>query len=142
MYGPRFLYAGAVIFPFHHRSARNLRLIAYAILALSLLLRPVLASMSEIHELAHDPTGSHLDVSAGTGSHHHDEASEAGEGPQGSALHTLLHFAHCCGQVSATAVAISFEATHLTPEVRLYGPPAASVPLARWQTPFRPPITA
>lgn len=140
VYAGRNAYPDAVTCRLRHRSAASLRLIAYAILALALLVRPVLASLGEMHELAHDPSGSHLDISSGGGTHH-DELSEASEGSEASALHTLLHFAHCCGQLSAAAVAITFDAANPAPTVRVHGPPNASVPMARWQTPFRPPIT-
>lgn len=140
VYGGRNAYPYAVILQLRRRPAASLRLIAYAILALALLVRPVLASLGEIHELAHDPSGSHLDISAGADTHH-DEADEAGEGSDANALHTLLHFAHCCGQLSAAAVAITFDPVNLAPALRVHEPPNASVPMARWQTPFRPPIT-
>lgn len=134
-------YAGQVIAPRRLLSLNSLRLIAYAILAFSLLLRPVLASVGELHELAHDPSGSHLDISSGGGATHHDKVSEDEEGGSSAAMHTLLHFAHCCGQVSAAAVAVAFDGLRLLRAVRLHEPLGAALTLARWQSPFRPPIT-
>lgn len=143
MYGGRNDYPDRVNTHTRHRFAASLRLLAYAILALSLLLRPVLSSLGEIHELAHDPTGSHFDVAAGADKHHGQAADAHGTGDGGDAkvLHSLLHFAHCCGQLSAAM----FEATSgaLAPvaagSLRATNDP--SLPLAPWQTPFRPPIT-
>lgn len=133
-------YAGPVIAPPRLLSLSGLRLFAYAILALSLLLRPVLASVGEIHELAHDPSGSHLDVASVDGSSHHEEGGEE-EGGGSAALHSLLHFAHCCGQVSAAAVAVAFDGLPQLTASRAREPLDAALALARWQSPFRPPIT-
>jgi hypothetical protein len=120
-----------------HRLHSGLRLIAYAILALSLLLRPVLASLGEMHELAHDPSGSHLDVGHFPGS---AAQPPADEGSDQSALHTLLHFAHCCGQLSAGAVSVAIDTLTPPADVRVLSFRLAAVPSTRWQTPFRPPI--
>src|SRR3546814_12447706 len=73
-----------------------LRVLALALFALGLVLQPVMAAVGEMHELAHDPSGTH--------SHdlHVDELNAelaaAGEQNQGGAktLHVLLHFSHCC----------------------------------------------
>lgn len=125
------------------RSAASLRLIAYAILALSLLLRPVLASMGEMHEFAHESAGQHLDVGDDSMHHHDDPAprdSGSDEGGSG-ALHTLLHLAHCCGQGAAAQFAVAFDPAPLEPSSRGDNAPGADVRPASWPTPFRPPIT-
>src|SRR3546814_10924858 len=69
-----------------------LRVLALALFALGLVLQPVMAAVGEMHELAHDPSGTH--------SHdlHVDELdaelAAAGEQNQGGAktTHVLLHF--------------------------------------------------
>lgn len=133
----------AVIPRLRHRSAASLRVIAYAIFALSLLLRPVLASMGEMHEFAHESAGQHLDVGDGS-VHHHDEPAphDSGSDEDGSgALHTLLHLAHCCGQGAAVQFAVAFDPVRLEPSSRAEAALDADVRQASWPTPFRPPIT-
>src|SRR3546814_16616206 len=81
-----------------HRWLPLLRVFVLGLFALGLVLQPVTAAVGEMHELAHDPSGTH--------SHdlHADELdaelAAAGEQDQGGAktLHVLLHFSHCCGR--------------------------------------------
>jgi hypothetical protein len=112
------------------------------VLAVSLLLRPVLSSIGEMHELAHDPSGQHLDIEHAAGATTHDAARERGEGKSADTLHALLHFAHCCGQVSAVNPDGVAHTPAVLPYTPLLNPDAARPPTARWTTPFRPPITA
>lgn len=107
-----------------------LQLLAMALLVLSLLARPTLSALGELHEFAHDPAGTHLHQDSHAGDAHDDEGG----------LHALLHFAHCCGHQPATP------ATSLTAMLPL--PPHADAPSAeapdiasmRLLAPFRPPI--
>lgn len=126
-----------------HRSAASLRVIAYAILALSLLLRPMLASLGEMHEFAHESAGQHLDV-GGESMHHDDDPTphDSGSGDDDSGtLHTLLHLAHCCGQGAAAELAVAFNPVPLESGERAAAVVDANVRPASWPTPFRPPIT-
>lgn len=125
------------------RSNTVLRTIALAILALSLILRPLAASLGELHEFAHNPTGQHLDI----GDHAlktslADADPAAQEGDNIDPLHLLLHFAHCCGHTAAAATDYAFNTPALAPAI----PPAWQLDTprasARWTTLFRPPISA
>lgn len=117
-----------------------IRLLAVMVFAMTLLIGPVLSSISEVHELAHDPSGQHSDVESGHGRSTHNTVQEQREGKAADALHALLHFAHCCGQASAAFQAQVIDAVEIEPVT----PPAAfadaTVSRARWYTPFRPPI--
>lgn len=111
-------------------------------LALALLSRPTLSSLAEVHEFAHDPSGQHLDIEAPAAQGNHDERGEQREGQSGDALHTLVHFAHCCGQA-----ATDFPARIVSAVWLVTGDPPASterddLPGPRVRTLFRPPITA
>jgi hypothetical protein len=123
------------------RHAAAVRLIVFAILAVSLLLRPMLSSIAEIHELAHDPGGQHLDIEAWSGNPDLQEAGNLHDGA-GDTLHTLLHFAHCCGHVTATCPVFDLAPAELTVASAPSNKAREAVPRARWQSPFRPPISA
>ena len=69
-------------------------MLALALLVLSMVARPVLAAIGEAHELAHDPSGRHVHVAEAGGT----AADAAPE--ERSVGHALLHFAHCCAQLS------------------------------------------
>jgi hypothetical protein len=129
-------------FRVRRRFAAALRLVALAVLALSLLLRPVLSSIGEVHELAHDPSGQHLDISHAGQSSTHDAAGERKEGKDASTLHALLHFAHCCGQASTVPPDSPGHLQHSLPAPVIADNGALRPALARWTTPFRPPISA
>lgn len=131
-----------------HRLPFALRVFVLGMLALGMALMPVLASVGEIHELAHDPSGRH--GLATHGDHHdavadsHDDGGSgvAGEDGQGSdPLHALLHFAHCCGQQSLTASAVMPVLARPQPSAALLMPDAQVVPRSPVLAPFRPPIT-
>lgn len=116
----------------------GLRVFALGLLALGLVMQPVLASLGELHEIAHDPTGTHaLTV-------HADQAADISqdEVPQeqpGSVLHALIH-AHCCAPSSlAWLPAIDLIAGPSSADVVLIPrPQVLSQPLL--PAPFRPPI--
>ena len=126
----------------HSRRTTTLRVFVLALFVLGLILQPVLASLGELHELAHDPSGLH---SHSVQSDHSAMPSTlSSQGPQAAArtatLHVLLHFAHCCAQSSVVmTTGLAFVA----------GVPAASQPIeqraqvvlpARPMALFRPPI--
>lgn len=122
-----------------HRWLPLLRVFVLGLFALGLVLQPVMATVGEVHEFAHDPSGTHAhDL------HSDDKDAElaaAGEQDQDAAktLHMLLHFAHCCGAITAllpvlksipampAAGRLAIAKTSIPPQVRL-------------ATPFKPPI--
>ena len=116
-----------------------LRVLALGLFALGLVLQPVMAAMGEMHELAHDPSGTH--------SHdlHADELdaelATAGEQDHGGAktLHVLLHFSHCCGATAALLPVLKpLPIMPLSGRVTFAKTP---MPLqARLTSPFKPPI--
>jgi len=122
-----------------HRWLPLLRVLVLGLFALALVLQPVMAAVGEMHELAHDPSGTHshdlhtdeLDV----------ELAAAGEQDQGGAktLHVLLHFSHCCGATAAPLPALK-----PLPVMPLSGRLAiAEIPIplqASLTSPFKPPI--
>lgn len=124
-----------------------LRVFVLGLLALGLVMKPVLASLGELHELAHDPTGIHALADHGD---HASEVSqdeitydESRQDERGSdALHALIHFAHCCGQSSLTALpAIAAIAAPPVADALLMPEPQI-LPQALVLAPFRPPIAA
>ncbi|KAF1684969.1 hypothetical protein B1992_13700 [Pseudoxanthomonas broegbernensis] len=118
-----------------------LRLLAL-LLVLGLLARPVLGSVGEVHELAHEDAAAHAHASAVDGPSH--GAGHADDGERGTAglLHALLHFAHCCGQVPALPSAAPTPALAWTAAVAPRPLDHGGLPSAPVLTPFRPPISA
>ena len=130
-----------------HRPAsrRNtlLRTIALAVLALSLILRPLAASLGELHEFAHHPISQHQDIDDLPAKASIAKAAQmASEGDGAQPLHVLLHFAHCCGQTAATPVNYVFGAVDSPPATQPAWRLEISHASARWTPPFRPPIAA
>ena len=77
-------------------------------LVLAMIVQPVLASIGEMHELAHGLAETHV-----SGNDHDDVGAElAAQGEAGdreaTTLHLVHHMAHCCGQTAVPAV--SFDA--------------------------------
>ena len=120
-----------------------LRTIALAILALSLTLRPMAASLGELHEFAHGSAGQHQDIGDHPMKTLAADAAQAAPDDDGvNPLHLLLHFAHCCGHTAATPVETYVHALNPPPATRPAWHLQTTVASARWPTPFRPPITA
>lgn len=119
-----------------------LRLIALAILALSMVLRPVASSMGEFHEFAHSPTGQHQDIGDQPQLASLADAGQAPEGDGAIPLHLLLHFAHCCGHTASTPAEVYLQAFNPPPATGPTWQPQTPLTSTRWPTPFRPPITA
>lgn len=108
---------------------------------LSLVVQPVLASMGELHELAHGLTETHLHAAGGDDLSDELAAQEEDEDAAAQALHVVHHMAHCCGQGAVAAPALRFELMSPeadAPESMLYARPLTAPRVA----PFRPPITA
>lgn len=108
------------------------RWLMLAVLALGVILQPVLASASELHEFTHDAASQHGAVET--------EAPEE-EGDSAGTLHVMHHFAHCCGHVlaSSTTPLVLAEISHSEP-VKLAD--SQFVPSGLRLAPFRPPIAA
>ena len=107
--------------------------------ALGVALQPVLASLGELHELAHDPTGGHAHVEHVDGASALD-AIDQQESEQAGTLHVLLHFAHCCGQSATLLPALQMgqviaAATSLWVSTSRLPVPARSL------APYRPPLS-
>lgn len=126
---------------YRRRFASTMRLLALMVFAFALVLRPVVDSLSEMHELAHGGHG-HVEHVAPSDAKALSNKAAAGEGKQASTLHTLLNFAHCCGTTMATLpdVGLAPLAAPVTdaPARADLAPPGAM----RLINPFRPPITA
>ena len=127
---------------FRRRWLATLRLIAFAILALSMVLRPVASSMGELHEFAHSPTGQHQDIGDQRQLASLADAGQASEGNGAIPLHLLLHFAHCCGHTAATPAETYLQAFNSPPATGPTWQPQTTLTSTRWPTPFRPPIAA
>lgn len=121
-----------------------LRVAVLVLLALGVIFQPVLASLGELHELAHDPTGTHAVANAD----HSDHASDVSAASDPSALepmgtlHLLMHHAHCCSH-APLALPQMARITPIAPGGS--GPPLADsqrLPKAPSLAPFRPPILA
>ena len=118
-----------------------LRVLVLALFALGLVLQPVLAAAGEMHELAHDPSGTHSDAlkadSVDTELTAAGEQSESGT----ETLHVLLDWAHCCGATAAMLPALKLipimPATNRLVVVESQIPPPAYLP-----APYKPPILA
>lgn len=127
------------------RPARSFRIhprvFALVLLVFGLVAMPVLAAMGELHELAHDPAGMHAlsghDEPAPNAAQDDEPREEGGS----ETLHTLIHFAHCCGQSPLASVpALVFVASSPAGGVLLLPEPQL-LSQASSLAPFRPPIT-
>ena len=123
----------------------HLRLLV-ALLVLGLLVRPVLSAVGEVHELGHEGAAAHSHTSAmdglahpgDSGDGHADDREHGGTG----LLHTLLHFAHCCGQVPALPSVPFAPALAWSAGIAPLPADRGLLPSAPLLTPFRPPISA
>lgn len=108
-------------------------MLALGLLVCMLFARPVLAAMGEVHELAHDPSGQHSHIEEGIGS--------AGDpADEGSPEHALLHFAHCCAQLSTVLASATLIPAALPEPVPALGFEGAPAEAGVRVSPFRPPI--
>lgn len=114
-----------------------LRVFVLALFALSMMLQPVVASMGEIHEFAHDPGGhrGHAEPVGATA----DEPAEKGAS---GTLHALLHLAHCCGQCPAMVASALAMPLPVSAVVSAATREPQAHPELRRLAPFRPPTTA
>ena len=118
-----------------------LRVLVLGLFALGLVLQPVMAAVGEMHELAHDPSGSHVhgqhadDLDAGLDAG--DEQDEDGA----RTLHVLLHFAHCCG-ATAALVQLLGPVPSMPADASLATAMTPMAPQPRLSSPFKPPIFA
>lgn len=123
------------------RLAPVLRQLVIGVLALALLVRPTLDSLSELHEFAKSAMG---DTAATAWQQ--DKATAPGSAQTqhypSSPFHLAFAVAHCCGWAMAALPAPSLT---LAPRLRAAVPVRGDrgVPLAaELSPPFRPPITA
>lgn len=78
------------------------QILLLGMLVFGILIKPVLFSLGEMHEIQHDPIAaiSHMDLGA---EHDENEQSPDHKDSIGSnALHALTHFAHNCDQPTCT----------------------------------------
>lgn len=115
---------------------RLLRALIVLALMFGLAIQPVLASIGELHELAHDPAGSHGYVDGDASA----TALVADQSDSAETLHTLLEFAHCCGQSTTSAPSALIWPEQYAPALTLPIVEAQTVPGAHALAPFRPPI--
>ena len=121
----------------HHRLPLALRVFVTVLLALGMVLQPVMASMAEAHELAHDPTGGHAHVERADALA--DELAVDEDEGAAVTLHMLLDFAHCCGQ--STSLIPALQVMNLVPAAERPLLDRQPLPLhPRTFTPYRPPI--
>ena len=118
-----------------------LRVLALGLFALGLVLQPVMAAAGEMHELAHDPTGTHA-----PGQHADDLDTELDAGDEqdedgARTLHVLLHFAHCCGATAAMAQVLE-PVPSVPADASLATAMTPMPPQPRLTSPFKPPIFA
>lgn len=117
----------------------HLRVLVLGLVGLGLVLQPVMATIGEVHEWAHDVQGEH---------EHDPKAGELASdlvvlGEQGEAgvatLFVLLHFAHCCGATAALPPLLEPVTAILVPDRPAMATVAAR-PAAPQPSPFKPPI--
>ncbi|MEO7916856.1 MAG: hypothetical protein ABIR16_04370 [Dokdonella sp.] len=115
-------------------------LLALAWFALALAAQPVLVALADMHHAIE-----HATVAVAETAHDHADqsladANESAGDDLPSALHSLLHVAHCCAQSATAAMPAidlpAFFVSHVSPSV-------AFLPVrqdARRSAPYRPPI--
>lgn len=119
-----------------------LRVLVLVLFALGLVLQPVFASIGELHELAHDPSGAHAPSHTDHSDSTDDQlsATETSDPSPTGTLHFLMHHAHCCGQSAMAAL----PAVRIVPIALNAACPALAEPQRLQQAPslapFRPPI--
>lgn len=117
------------------------QILLLALLAFGILIKPVLFSMGEMHELQHDPKAaiSHVDLDAS----HDGNAQDSGQDDRtnASALHTLTHFAHHCEQPTCTEAGCFASLDAALGRVHIPTPGESHRKSAIPATLFRPPIS-
>lgn len=129
-----------------------LRVFMLAMFALGLVSQPVITSLGDLHELAHDATAAHAGMVHADHVHanrvdHGDSvdeeltaADELENAPAGT-LHLLMHHAHCCGQSAMTALSAVAVVPVAPNGSRPALPRSQRLLQAPSFPPFRPPIT-
>lgn len=129
-----------------------LRVFMLAMFALGLVSQPVIASLGDLHELAHDAAAAHAGMVHADHVHanhvdHGDSvdeeltaADEPANAPAGT-LHLLMHHAHCCGQSAMTALSAVAVVPVAPNGSRPALPRSQRLLQAPSFPPFRPPIT-
>lgn len=119
---------------------KTLRLLVLAWFTLALVVQPVLVALADMHHAVEHATATVADAVHDHVDHAASYTDVPAENDVPSALHSLLHIAHCCAQsATATMPAIdmpAFLVSHDSPSV-------AFLPVrqdARRSTPYRPPI--
>ena len=106
------------------------------LLLIAVVLRPALVATAEAHEAGHLLQTGHTHAQDGSHGVPADESAADGD----SALHTLIHMAHCCGQqVAVLPLLLQGPATlDALPPASLQPAAPPGVRIAR---PLRPPIS-
>lgn len=134
-------YAPRAMIVFHrHRRLPLLHVLVLGLFALGLVLQPAMSTAGELHELVHDPAGTHAhDLHADELAAEVAAATDDGSAEDPTTLHALLHFAHCCGGTAATLPTLVLPAA-APMATRLAVADTALPPNARPASPFKPPI--
>lgn len=117
------------------------QILLFGLLAFGILMKPVLFSMGEMHELQHDSIAaiSHADLGASHAGNIQDSSQD--DRKIANVLHTLTHFAHNCDQPTYTETVCftSLDAALSRGHIAIPGdaPRKSGIP----STLFRPPIS-
>jgi hypothetical protein len=120
---------------------RFLQILLLGLLAFGILIKPVLFSMGEMHELQHDPKAaiSHVDLSAA-----HDENQQSPDHKDSigsNMLHSLTHFAHNCDQPTCNEAGCFASLSAALSRAQIANLGDAPRKSAIHSTLFRPPIS-
>lgn len=121
-------------------SRPTLLLLVWLVSALGMVVQPVMAAAGEVHELAHDPSGSHLHPADNAMADSAPDSGAARGTPDNPSLHLLMDLAHCCGGTVAVLPALKIVSVIPVITENLAGSEASMLLTPRLPSPFKPPI--
>lgn len=122
------------------RLPHALRVAVWLLLAMGMVLQPVMAAAGELHELAHDPSGSHNHAPHASAADGGQDVMVAPESQESPTLHLLLDLSHCCGGAAAMSPLQRILAVMPADCEGPAGSTATIPPQVRLPSPFKPPI--